>query len=181
MKVRRAQPSDAHAVATLQDAAWRAAYRGILPDALLDGLVLAEREARRREHFTTPTPGVTNWVVGHEEVVGWGAVGPPREPDVPPGTLELYALYVHPDAQGWGHGRALLEHALRHARDAGAPCVTLWVLSANRQARAFYSAAGFAVDETTPEREFDDTGAMTVRMRCELRDAQPFPGNTGQG
>lgn len=165
MKVRVAQPDDAPAVAVLQDAAWKLAYRGILPDALLDGLVLAEREARRREHFTTPTPGVTNWVLADPDVRGWGAVGSPREADLPVGTLELYALYVHPSWQGHGYGRALMDHALEAAREAGAPCMTLWVLSENRRARAFYTAAGFAVDPAAGEVEFNDTGALKVRMR----------------
>ena len=87
-------------------------------------------------------------------------------PTVP--FIQLYALYVHPDQVGRGHGRALMQRALADARDRGAPCMTLWVLSENARARAFYGQAGFAVDPQAPEVAFDDTDALKLRMRRAL-------------
>lgn len=167
--VRRAIAADARAIAELQVGSWRVAYREILPAALLAGLSVADGTERRHSQLSEPTPGVTNWVATlDEDVVGWAASGPSREADLPPGTLELYALYVHPDQVGRGHGRALMQRALADARDRGAPCMTLWVLSENARARAFYGQAGFAVDPQAPEVAFDDTDALKLRMRRAL-------------
>ena len=46
--------------------------------------------------------------------------------------------------------------------------MTLWVLSENARARAFYGQAGFAVDPQAPEVAFDDTDALKLRMRRAL-------------
>ncbi|RKF13604.1 GNAT family N-acetyltransferase [Roseovarius spongiae] len=51
----------------------------------------------------------------------------------------IHALYVHPRAARRGLGSALIDHA-----KAQAPRLELWVAEANRPARAFYAAHGFA-------------------------------------
>lgn len=52
----------------------------------------------------------------------------------------LHALYVHPQRQGQGLGRALLAEA---KAEAEAGVLRLWVLEANAAARAFYARQGF--------------------------------------
>jgi|SRR5690606_29568087 len=61
----------------------------------------------------------------------------------------IATLYVQPRHQGRGLGRALLDQALAHAREAGAPSVWLTVNSDNRGAIAFYLAQGFKDVGTT--------------------------------
>ncbi|MEU6929538.1 hypothetical protein AB0A05_10295 [Streptomyces sp. NPDC046374] len=43
MPIREAAPSDAAAVAAVHIRSWRAAYRGLVPDAYLDSLDVGER------------------------------------------------------------------------------------------------------------------------------------------
>jgi GNAT superfamily N-acetyltransferase len=57
----------------------------------------------------------------------------------------LEQLYVLPDAQGRGIGRALVEHA-KLQRPGG---LQLWAFQSNAPARAFYEANGFAAAEFT--------------------------------
>lgn len=52
---------------------------------------------------------------------------------------EICALYVHPDAQGQGIGKALLDQA----KSAQSP-LTLWTFQANEGAQRFYLREGFA-------------------------------------
>ncbi len=59
------------------------------------------------------------------------------------GLVRLARLYVLPEAQGRGHGRALLEATL--AAFPAATAVDLEVEPANEQAVRFYEAQGFAV------------------------------------
>ena len=49
MEVRWATADDAAAIAAVHIASWRAAYRGLLPDAVLDSLSLEARTDHWRE------------------------------------------------------------------------------------------------------------------------------------
>jgi ribosomal protein S18 acetylase RimI-like enzyme len=62
------------------------------------------------------------------------------------GDGEIHALYVHPDVQGRGIGRALLEKALEELKRRSHEEATLWSLAVNDRATAFYEANGFARD-----------------------------------
>lgn len=53
-------------------------------------------------------------------------------------------LYVHPEHQGRGLGDALLGKAKAGSRD-----LQLWTFQGNAQARRFYEARGFVVEEET--------------------------------
>ena len=56
---------------------------------------------------------------------------------------DIVAMYVLPDHARRGIGRALLAHAIAHARDAGIEQLTLTVTQGNAAARELYAAAGF--------------------------------------
>jgi hypothetical protein len=43
IQLRRATPEDAAALAAVEVSCWRAAYRGLIPDAYLDGLSEAKK------------------------------------------------------------------------------------------------------------------------------------------
>ena len=56
--VRRATPEDGAALAAVEVRSWRAAYRGLMPDAFLDGISEAEKTGgkdRRHVHTSTNT------------------------------------------------------------------------------------------------------------------------------
>ncbi len=57
-------------------------------------------------------------------------------------VLELY-IAVHPDFQGLGVGRALMEHLNSWARQQGFLKISLRVLASNEGAIAFYYSNGF--------------------------------------
>ncbi len=70
-----------------------------------------------------------------------------NEPDLP-GASALVAMWVQPQARGFGAADRLVGAALDHARSAGAPSVVLWVFEANTRAHAFYRRMGFRDTET---------------------------------
>jgi hypothetical protein len=57
--IRSATPGDARAIATIHVEAWRAAYRGIVPDEYLDSLSIDGRESTWRQNLLAaePQPG----------------------------------------------------------------------------------------------------------------------------
>lgn len=67
-----------------------------------------------------------------------------------PGTVELVAMFVRPQARGRGVGEALIDAVIGWARRKGAACVHLWVTETNSHARRLYERRGFAV---TSERQ----------------------------
>lgn len=82
--------------------------------------------------------GYDCWGVVHEGVlVGYGIFS------VAVGESHLLNLAVHPDSQGRGIGRFMLDFVLREAARRDAECMFLEVRPSNRVARALYAAAGF--------------------------------------
>jgi len=58
----------------------------------------------------------------------------------------IHDIAVHPDLQGRGLGRLLLQGALRHMKQAGAARCLLEVRESNRAARRLYGSARFHTD-----------------------------------
>jgi ribosomal protein S18 acetylase RimI-like enzyme len=145
MTVRDARVDDAAAIAAIQVAGWKTAYRGIVPDGALAALDVTQREARWREILAGST---SRELVAEEEgiVRAFLSHGPARDAGSPAGAWEIYALYTDPGAWGRGFGRALWTDLESRLREIGCPEVTLWVLEANRRARRFYESLGFVGD-----------------------------------
>jgi ribosomal protein S18 acetylase RimI-like enzyme len=166
--VRHAAEADAAAIAAIHVRGWRAAYRGLVPDALLDGLSIERRE-RGWHGLIAAARGSSVTLVGELDgaVAGFcSVVAPTRDADAPPWTAEIAALYVEPARWRAGVGGDLLERALRDLATDGWRRATLWVLALNDPAVAFYRRYGFAPDGVSK----DDTSleASEMRMVCAL-------------
>jgi ribosomal protein S18 acetylase RimI-like enzyme len=166
--IRDASVDDADAIGSVSVRAWQAAYRGIMPDAYLDGLRAEERAATWRQGLADPRPEqhVRVVTVGGD-VVGFAASGP-EAADVTDGeTGELYAINVDPDHWGRGLGRVLLGEVHRGFADAGYHTAVLWVATDNARARRFYESEGWAA-EGLP-RDADALGVMVNEVRYRKR------------
>ena len=139
--VRPARPEDAEGIVRVHGDAWRAAYRGIVPDAHLEK-VGREPDAveRRRRWMANPA---TRTIVAEEagEVVGVALGGPRREGD-PAFEAELAMLYVLPGNQRRGAGRGLFRAVAGGLVARGHRSMLLWVLRDNVPGRAFYERLG---------------------------------------
>ena len=70
---------------------------------------------------------------------------PPGEPDEDPAPYAYVTdLLVLRDHRRRGIGRALLDHAEQHAREAGASTIRIGVLANNQVARRLYREMGYA-------------------------------------
>jgi RimJ/RimL family protein N-acetyltransferase len=164
--VRAATIEDAEAISRVHARAWQAAYRGIVPDTFLDGLVDEVWVERWRTIFTEPRDGARTLVsVDAAEVTGFARIGPVRDPDPPgPGWEEVYAIYLDPAAWGGGAGSRLMVAALDTVAD-DVPGVCLWVFRDNKQARAFYERHGFEADGLAQEITIGGQDLPEVRYR----------------
>jgi ribosomal protein S18 acetylase RimI-like enzyme len=145
VSVRDAKPADARAIAEIHVAAWRAAYRGMMPDAYLASLSVTERVERWTNALSGPGPAKVAVAVLDGRIAGFCSFGPTRDTD-DVDVAEIYSLNIFPPVWGRGAGRLLCEHALREAAAREHAAVTLWVLKENERARRFYERLGYAAD-----------------------------------
>ncbi len=143
--LREACVADAAALAEIHIAAWRAAYRGLMPDDYLAALSLGERTKMWTNTLSRRLPAKLVIAEIDGAIAGFCSFGPTRDEEAPE-VAEIYALNIHPRFWRRSAGRALCEHAQREAAAREHTTLTLWVLSGNQRARRFYEGIGFAPD-----------------------------------
>lgn len=165
--IRPATPDDVPAIAEVNVASWRAAYRGQVPDAVLDALDPAARAESRRGWMSAEEPEMRHWVIeARGKVLGYSDTGPARDEGLPAGAGEVWTIYLHPNSWDAGLGRQLFAHAIDDLRSRGHTTLILWVLESNARARTFYEAAGWQPDGG--RKEEDDHGYVMREVRYRL-------------
>jgi GNAT superfamily N-acetyltransferase len=166
LKVRWATLEDARGVATVHVDSWRATYRGLIAEDVLDGLRVDQR-----------TDGWSRWIAsslagrptdsGAESshrllvaeadgrIVGWAGFGAGRDEEMAH-LGELAGLYAHPDYWSQQIGHALATRVEQELRAAGYDKAYLWVLRGNDRAIRFYEQHGWHADGA---EKVDDTGS----------------------
>ncbi|MEU4831929.1 GNAT family N-acetyltransferase [Streptosporangium sp. NPDC023615] len=146
-KIRPSVPDDVEAREYVRVTTWKAAYRGIVLDDHLDALkvepdVVAEKETRLAGALAE---GRTPLVVGEtgDRITGFVEFGRRRDEQI--GGGEIFALYVLPEAQARGLGRALMTAAVERLRADGHEEIGLWAAAGNAQAGRFYERFGFVL------------------------------------
>jgi GNAT superfamily N-acetyltransferase len=150
--------------------AWQGAYRGIVPDAILDGLSIEARVefwARAiAQTMSEPQREVRIWVVEEAgRVVGLATTRPCPDPDVTPGSGELHSIYLAPEAWSHGIGATLLGVVVDDLRARGFAPLVLWVIEGNRRGRRFYERLGWAPDGGRQPIDFDGVLVDEIRYR----------------
>jgi GNAT superfamily N-acetyltransferase len=153
VSVRPARPDDAAEIARIQVVTWRAAYRALLPTAVLDEWDDEAAAATWRGAVEAPpTPGHGVLVaLERNTVVGFVAFGPAElaggESADPAGpTAEVSTLLVEPRWGRRGHGSRLLAAVADVARGGGAARLQVWLPEADTVSAGFYESAGWAPD-----------------------------------
>lgn len=157
MTVRPPRPGEARALAEIHIETWRQAYSHVFPQEFLVGLDLDRREQwfdvqiRKGEGLMVAEAGSEPagfCFFGDSSDEGWG---------------EVFAIYVHPDHWGGGHGHRLLADAERRLVGRSHRRALLWVLEKNQQARAFYERQGWVLGKPLRIEEIGGTQVTEVR------------------
>jgi L-amino acid N-acyltransferase YncA len=165
MRVRDAIAEDAGRIAEIHVRAWQSAYRGIMPDGVLDALSVEKRRALWVGELANSTRR-TLVVEVDETVVGWLAFGPCRDLDAK-STAEVYGIYLEPEFVGRGLGRLLWSSACEAMAADGHSEFVVWVLVANERARRFYERMGGRSDGSAGKViELEGIGLPEVRYWC---------------
>ena len=111
MLIRPAEPTDAEAIAEIHITTWRMAYRGQIPDAILDSLDASSRAVFWHDALSAPH----NIFVAElgSTTAGFCSLVPSRDNDADSSTVdEIAALYVRPQQWRHGFGHALCSAAV---------------------------------------------------------------------
>lgn len=145
MEIRRAIPEDGEVIARLHVEAWRAAYRGLVPEAFLEGMDYQRRAVRFREALSAQEEE-TYLALAEGDLLGMLTIGGCRDEDVDPAvTGEIWGIYLAPQYWRKGIGRMLCSYGESLLSGRGYRIATLWVLAGNERARRFYEAMGYAI------------------------------------
>lgn len=166
MEVRRAFVTDAEQIAAVHVRGWQAGYRGLLPQAYLDGLDAGARVPGWRRSLEQSVAVVA---VSGGAVIGFAHVGPTRDDyDAADPVGEVTSIYVLPEVWGTGVGRALMRAATDALAAAGFATATLWVLDANARAIRFYERVGWAADGAVKRDRVAGVLVTELRFRRAL-------------
>lgn len=174
--VRAARASDAEGLARVQAASWRAAFAGLVPDAVITELTtdeaLGQFAERWRDAISAPPTSKHHVHVavekpGEPEILGFAAAGPATDDDLWPATDgELYELHVAPPVAGDGHDERLLHAVADTFAEDGFTTGYTWALSGDDARIAFLKAAGWALDGSQSNL---DMGVKVPVLRLHTR------------
>jgi ribosomal protein S18 acetylase RimI-like enzyme len=138
--VRPATLDDAAAIAHVNVATWRSAYRGVLPADFLASLNEVHYTERWSRLISQGGGGV--FVAEETEgIIGFASGG--RERAGESGYAgELYAIYILESHEHLGHGRELVRAVAGALREMDLRDMIVWVLRDNAPARRFYERLG---------------------------------------
>jgi ribosomal protein S18 acetylase RimI-like enzyme len=140
ISIRRAKPSDAAGLASVHDASWREAYRGIIPGVALERMI-AKRGPRWWRLATAARARALVVLDLGERIGGYATYGQSRSLSLPQ-RGEIDELYLAPVFQGLGLGRRLFG-AIRHdLASQGMKSLVVWALADNERACSFYETLG---------------------------------------
>ena len=165
--VRLAQPADAAAIAQLRIDAWRATYRGIIPDAYLDAMSLSDSAAFWERILASGSTHASVFVASEGDAIVGFAAANRREPPKLGFDGEISAIYLAADRKRRGTGRRLVAAIAAAQRERGTTGLITWVIAKNREARAFYEALG---GELLVEQPFQWDGLDLVEAGYGFRD-----------
>lgn len=160
MEIRPLRKTDSRLeVSRIYEESWKFAYRGIVPQAYLDGipagLWAAGLDQEGRRSLVLEEGG---------RLIGTSCVCPSRWPDWPD-FGEVVSLYLLPAYIGRGYGGALLEAAVETLAEQGFRDVLLWALEENRRAGRFYEKHGFRMAGAFMEQEIGGRRLREVLYR----------------
>ncbi len=142
VQLRSLEPGDVAALQDLARTVWHAHYPGIIPVAQIE-YMLAQRY--RPEVVLAELQRTDVWwelAILKKRPVGFSSC---QLTDAP-GELKLDKLYVHPQHQGAGVGRRLIESVLERARRLGCRRLVLAVNKRNSSSIGAYQRWGFRIE-----------------------------------
>lgn len=146
MRIRLAREGDARGIAYVHTESWKATYRGIVPDHVLDYLTTESRLAQWEQQLRSNENDQILIVAEDKEgeIVGFACGGKEREGQLPYDG-ELYAIYLLKSHQQSGIGRQLVKRVVQHLQTCRIGNMMIWALERNPACRFYEKMGGIPV------------------------------------
>lgn len=171
--VRSPLPGEARALAQIHIETWQQAYSHVFSEEFLAGL-----DVDRRVHWFEARISKGEGLIvadAGSEPAGFCFFGGSSDE----GWGEIFAIYVHPDHWGRGHGHRLLSTAERELAEMSHRRALLWVLERNRQARDFYESHGWVLGKPIRIEEIGGIQVTEVRYERSLSSSSTSAVSSG--
>ena len=119
---------------------WRATYKGIIPDKLLDTITLDRFSKIWKEYITKENNGIFG-AFENDIFLGFGAFTPDEEMA---DTLYLDSLHIKDEYKGKEVGTKIINHLKKYAREKEYKGVSVSIISGNDRVRKLYTKLGAA-------------------------------------
>jgi GNAT superfamily N-acetyltransferase len=139
ISIREGIVGDAHDIARVHVATWKATYSGIVPQPFLDSLDVPSR-AEAWKSVMNEGKSYIYIAENDRELFGFVSGGALREP-IEGFDAEVYAIYLLPSSQGRGTGKLLMQRIAETLGINGFSQLAVWVLIEN-PSRDFYEHLG---------------------------------------
>ncbi len=149
IEIRRAKAADASAIAAVHDAAWRGAYRGLIPGLELERMV--ERRGPRWWEAAIRRGSRLSVLLVRDEIAGYVNFGGNRTKSLPYGGGG-FEIYPHPPLQGPGVGQRPFAAPPPDPQPPPPGWLVVWGLADNENAAGFYRALGGQPVATSTEQ-----------------------------
>ena len=117
---------------------WRATYKGIILDKILDTITVEKFSKIWKKYITKENNGIFG-AFENDIFLGFGAFTPDEEMA---DTLYLDSLHIKDEYKGKGVGTKIINHLKEYARGKGYKGVSVSIISGNDRARNLYTKLG---------------------------------------
>ena len=148
--IRKAVPEDAYEYSACHISSWRSAYKGIVPDEILNNLSLEERAEKFKQNLQEFKDVLYYCPIYEGKIIGKLIISKSHDEDKP-NACEVGAIYLIEEFWGKSYGRQMMNFAIDMLRNMGYNEIFLWVLEENSRARRFYEKCGFSFDGAKKE------------------------------
>jgi len=146
-EIRYANAGDAKTLGEILSKSWHAAYKGIVPDSVLDEMTPEVCGERMRKSFYKGWDGAA-LIYADGKAAGLMCIGKCRDEDLDGSVGEVWGMYLLPEYWNKGIGSYFMDWALKELKAKEYKKAVLWVLEDNLNARRFYEKRGFRLDGT---------------------------------
>ncbi|MEW8995843.1 GNAT family N-acetyltransferase [Clostridium sp.] len=148
--IRYATFDDAKVLGEIHSKSWKSAYRGIVPNKILDNITSSKREIYFKKALSEKWE--EDAIIFKEDLpIGLICIGKCRDDDKKELSGEIWGIYLLPQYWSMGVGVELIQWGINELRKRSYKEITLWVLEENMRARKFYEKIGFYHDGIVKE------------------------------
>lgn len=160
VNIRDAKIDDVNELVDVHVKSWQSAYRGLIPDDILDNISREDR-AEMWSGTIRDKPSETIVFLGSGKIIGFANFGESQDNNDAPPNGQIRAIYILKDY--WRIGSELLKYA-EESLKLKYHCVVLWVLGSNDRAIEFYEKQRYVKDGAEKTETIFESTLSEIRM-----------------